>query len=74
MPSLARLLILSGLFLVLAGLIVAASSRLHLPLGRLPGDISFRGRNWSVYFPLATSLIISVLLSLLLWLIGRFWR
>jgi hypothetical protein len=74
MPSLARLLILSGLLLVLAGLIVAASGRLHLPFGRLPGDISFRGRNWSVYFPLATSLIVSIVLSLLLWLVSRFWR
>jgi Protein of unknown function (DUF2905) len=74
MPSLARILVLSGLFLVLAGAIVAAVGRLHIPFGRLPGDISFRGRNWSVYFPLATSVIVSVLLSLLLWLVGRFWR
>jgi hypothetical protein len=74
MPSLARFLVLSGLFLVLAGAIVAAAGRLHLPFGRLPGDISFRGRNWSVYFPLATSLIVSVLLSLVLWLVNRFWR
>jgi hypothetical protein len=74
MPSLARFLVLSGLFLMLAGAIVAAAGRLHLPFGRLPGDISFRGRNWSVYFPLATSLIVSVLLSLVLWLVNRFWR
>jgi hypothetical protein len=74
MPSLARFLVLSGLFLVMAGAFVAAAGRLHLPFGRLPGDISFRGRNWSVYLPLATSLIVSVLLSLLLWLVNRFWR
>jgi hypothetical protein len=72
MPSLARLLILTGLVLVAAGAIVAAVARFNLPLGRLPGDVSFRGRNWAVYFPLATSVLLSVVLSVLLWLVSRF--
>jgi Protein of unknown function (DUF2905) len=49
-------------------------NRLHLPLGRLPGDFNWRGRGWSVSFPLATSILLSVLVSLLLWMIGRFRR
>ena len=74
MPSLARLLISAGLLLVAAGVVVAVVARFNLPLGRLPGDVSFRGRNWSVYFPLATSVLLSVVLSLLLWLVSRFRR
>jgi hypothetical protein len=74
MFGLARLFILAGLLLVLVGLVLAAAGRLHLPLGRLPGDLSYRGCNWSISIPLATSLLLSVLLSLLLWLVNRFWR
>ncbi|MCL2659358.1 MAG: DUF2905 domain-containing protein [Acidobacteriaceae bacterium] len=74
MSELGRVLILLGLLLVVAGLVVAGLSLLHLPLGRLPGDMTWRGRNWRVSFPLATSLIISLLLTLILWVIGRFRR
>jgi len=48
--------------------------RTSLPLGRLPGDFLYRGKNTTVYFPLATSLVLSVVLSLVLYLIGRFRR
>ena len=68
MPDLSRLLITLGIVLFAAGLLIALLARLHLPVGRLPGDLSWRGRNWSVSVPLATSL----LLSLVLWLINRF--
>jgi Protein of unknown function (DUF2905) len=71
MPIPARILILLGLVLVGVGLLLAALSRLHLPLGRLPGDITLRGRNWIVSIPLATSLILSALLTLLFWAFGR---
>jgi hypothetical protein len=71
MPSPARILILLGLALVVLGLLLAALGRLHLPLGRLPGDFTWRGRNWVVSFPLATSLLLSVLLSLLFWIFSR---
>jgi Protein of unknown function (DUF2905) len=71
MLSPARILILLGLGLVVLGLLLAALSRLHLPLGRLPGDFTWRGRNWVVSFPLATSLLLSVLLSLLFWIFSR---
>jgi hypothetical protein len=47
--------------------------RTNLPIGRLPGDILYRGKNTTFYFPLATSIVLSVLLSLILYVIGR-WR
>lgn len=72
MPDLSRLLITLGIVLLVAGLLVALLARLHLPIGRLPGDLNWRGRNWSVSVPLATSLLLSIALSLLFWLINRF--
>lgn len=72
MSDLGRILIFLGLVLVAAGLCVVGLTRLHLPLGRLPGDFSLRGRGWSVSFPLATCILLSVLLSLLFWVINRF--
>ena len=62
----------SGAVLVVAGLIVVALGRLHVPLGRLPGDLSWHGRGWSVSFPLATSMLLSVVLSLIFWAVSRF--
>jgi hypothetical protein len=47
--------------------------RTNLPLGRLPGDFLYRGKNTTVYFPLATSLVLSVVLSIVLYLVSR-WR
>ncbi len=63
-----------GMFLVLAGLLVMGLGRLGVPLGRLPGDLSYRGKGVQIFAPLATSLLLSVLLSLLLYLITRFRR
>ncbi len=74
MSDLGRTLIFLGLALVVAGLVVVVLTRLHLPLGRLPGDFSWRGRGWSVSFPLVTSILLSVILSLILWIINRFHR
>ncbi len=62
-----RLLIIIGLVLVAAGVLVMVG----LPIGRLPGDLTFRRGNTTVYFPLATSVVASLLLSLLLMLLGR---
>jgi hypothetical protein len=50
------------------------SARLHLPLGRLPGDIVYRGKNTTVYFPIVTSIALSVILSAVLYLVSRFRR
>jgi Protein of unknown function (DUF2905) len=72
MGSLGRGLIGLGLIIVVVGFVFLAAERFHLPLGRLPGDFSHQGKNVRVYFPLGTSILISVILSLILWLIGRF--
>ncbi len=59
-----RFLVVAGVFFIVAGLLVVALKKLGLPLGRLPGDLSWRGKNVSVFAPLGTSLLLSVLLSL----------
>lgn len=73
MSDLGKLLIFLGGFLVLAGLLTLALGRTHFPLGRLPGDFVYRGKNTSFYFPLATSLLLSFILSFVLYVINR-WR
>ena len=60
-----------GAVVIVAGLVLMLAGRAHLPLGRLPGDIVYRGKNATFYFPLATSIILSVVLSVVLWLVGR---
>jgi Protein of unknown function (DUF2905) len=74
MPDLGRIFIFLGLLLVVVGVIILGLNRLHLPLGRLPGDFNWRGKGWSVSFPLATSILLSVVLTVLLWAIGRLRR
>lgn len=74
MADLGKLLIFLGVALVVAGFVIVLLGRAHLPLGRLPGDVFYRGKNTSIYFPLATSLLVSALLSLLLYIVGRFRR
>jgi len=69
--SLGKLLILSGGLLLLLGLILVVAGRWNLPLGRLPGDITYRGKHTTVYFPLATSILLSALLSLVFYVISR---
>jgi DUF2905 family protein len=71
MPELGRTLIFLGIVLAVVGALILGLNRLHLPLGRLPGDINWRGRGWSVSFPLATSIVVSILLSFLLWVLSR---
>jgi hypothetical protein len=74
MSDLGRIFIVLGLLLAAIGVLIIGLTRLNLPIGRLPGDFNWRGRGWSVSFPLATSILISVLLSVLLWVIGRIRR
>jgi DUF2905 family protein len=73
MSELGRVLIVLGGVLILAGIVLVLFGRLHLPLGRLPGDIVYRGKNTTFYFPLVTSILLSALLTLVLYVIGR-WR
>lgn len=65
-----KLLILGGIALVAAGLCWPLLSRLGL--GRLPGDIAIRGEHGGFYFPVMTCILVSVVLSLVFWLAGRF--
>jgi hypothetical protein len=68
--TLGRLLIFAGLVLIALGAIVTALARLNLPFGRLPGDIVWRGKNTTIYFPWVTCLLLSLLATLLLWIFG----
>jgi DUF2905 family protein len=72
--SLGKLLIGAGGLLILIGLFVLLAGRAHVPLGRLPGDISYRGKNTVVFFPITTCIILSIVLSFVLWLVNRFLR
>jgi DUF2905 family protein len=66
-----RALVILGVVFVAVGLLLMAGEKFSfLGLGRLPGDFSYRGRTFSFYFPLATSVIISILLTGILWLIS----
>jgi Protein of unknown function (DUF2905) len=74
MVELGRLLVMLGIALVVIGGIVMLLGRTGLPLGRLPGDVLYRGKNTTFYFPLASSILLSVVLSIVLFLIGRMKR
>jgi hypothetical protein len=68
---LGRLLIAAGLVLVAAGVLVLLLGRLPIRLGRLPGDIYIQGKNSTFYFPIVTCLLISVVLSVVMWIFRR---
>lgn len=67
----ARALMLVGGLLFAAGLAIHLLGRFHIPLGRLPGDFSYRGKHTTFYFPLATCLLLSLVYSLVMWLLRR---
>jgi H+/Cl- antiporter ClcA len=73
MTDFGKVLILFGVVLVVAGLVIVALGRMNLPLGRLPGDIVYRGKHTTFYFPLVTSLLVSVVLSIVMYVVGR-WK
>ena len=70
MSDVGKLLIVFGLLIAAAGAALVLAGRIPW-VGRLPGDIYIQRGNWTFYFPLATSLLLSVVLTLLFWLIGR---
>ena len=70
--SLGRILLSLGAVIALVGLLLVVAEKFPgLRIGRLPGDISVQRERWSFYFPLGTSILVSVVLSFLLWLLGR---
>ena len=70
--TIGKLLIVVGLMIALVGVILILAGRFPgLKIGRLPGDIYVEREGWSFYFPLATSILLSVIISLILWLVSR---
>jgi len=62
-----------GVLLIAVGIAVLLG-KARVPFGRLPGDIAYRGKNFAFYFPLASSIVVSVLLTILFYLLSRFRR
>jgi ribose/xylose/arabinose/galactoside ABC-type transport system permease subunit len=73
LSELGRLLVTLGALLLVMGGVVLLLSKAGLPFGRLPGDFSFRGKGVQVFFPLGSSILLSIVLSLVFYLLGR-WR
>lgn len=71
MTDFGKILIVFGAVLLVVGIVVVFLARTNLPIGRLPGDFFYRGKNTTFYFPLATSLLLSVILSVLFYVLGR---
>ena len=74
MNELGKALLVLGVLLALIGALILLAARTGLPLGRLPGDISYKGKNFSIYVPLGISILISIVLSVLLYFVSRFRR
>lgn len=74
MLDFARLLIIIGLTIAFIGLVILLAGRIFPWLGNLPGDFRFEGRNFKIFFPLATMLLISILATILLNILIRIFR
>ena len=74
MVELGKTLLGLGILLAILGGVLLIASRIGLPLGKLPGDFAYRGKNFQVYFPLGTSILVSILLTVVLYLLSRFRR
>jgi ribose/xylose/arabinose/galactoside ABC-type transport system permease subunit len=71
MTDLGKILLVLGSVIVIAGAVLLLAGKLNLPLGRLPGDFVYRGKSTTFYFPLTTCIMISLVLSLIVWLFRR---
>jgi Protein of unknown function (DUF2905) len=74
MNEIGRIFVGIGLLFLLLGGMVLLLGKTGIPLGRLPGDFAYRGKTASFYFPLASSILVSILLSLVFYLLSRFRR
>jgi membrane protein implicated in regulation of membrane protease activity len=73
--QLGKFLVIAGVILVVAGLLLMAGPKFSsLGLGLLPGDIAYKGKSWQFYFPIVTCLVLSVVLTLVFWIISHFTR
>jgi hypothetical protein len=73
METFAKYLVIGGIILILIGGGVYLAAKFGIPLGRLPGDIRIEGENGSFYFPITRSILVSIILSIVINLISRFW-
>jgi hypothetical protein len=71
MGDFGRALVFVGGLLLVIGLIFIFAGKVNLPIGRLPGDFDYRGKNTTFYFPLMTSILLSIILSLVLYFVNR---
>ena len=74
MGDVGRMFVVLGGLLLGLGLVLILAGKVNLPIGRLPGDIVIRGKNSTFYFPLMTSIVLSVILTLVLWVVNRMRR
>jgi hypothetical protein len=74
MNDIGRILVGLGFLLLLLGGLILLLGKIGIPFGRLPGDIAYRGKHASFYFPLASSILLSIVLSLVFYLLSRFRR
>jgi hypothetical protein len=74
MENIGRYLIIAGVILILVGAGAYLAAKFGLPLGRLPGDIRIEGKNGSFYFPIVTSILLSLVLTVILNIIIRLFR
>ena len=74
MENIARFLVIGGIVLILIGGGIYLAAKFGIPLGRLPGDIRIEGENGSFYFPITSSILVSVILTIVLNVIVRLLR
>ena len=74
MNELGKMVLAIGLLIALVGAVMLIAGRIGLPLGRLPGDFAYRGKRVTFFFPLGTSILVSVVLTILVYLLARFRR
>jgi Protein of unknown function (DUF2905) len=74
MGDLGRVLVFVGGLLLVLGLVLILAGKVNLPIGRLPGDVVYRGKHTTFYFPLMTSILLSLILSLVLYVVNRMHR
>ena len=72
MTDVGKIFVFFGVMLLVLGVLFLFLGRSGLPIGRLPGDFLYRGKNTTFFFPFTTSIVLSVVLSLVLYIIGRF--
>lgn len=74
MNDMGKSLIFMGIVIIIIGMLLLFSDKLPFSLGKLPGDIFYKKENFSFYFPITTAILISIVLSFLFYLLGRFFK